>query len=67
MHQQRSLRLDLIALALLAVSVFLGIALATYNSSDTPSALFYPPTGAVRNACGRSGAFVAEMLFRGLQ
>ena len=66
MPQQRSLRLDLFALALLAFSAFLGIALLTYNPADTPSTLLYPPTGQVTNACGRSGAFVAEMLFRGV-
>jgi S-DNA-T family DNA segregation ATPase FtsK/SpoIIIE len=66
MHQQRSLRLDLFALALLAFSVFLGIALLTYNPADTPGTLVYPPGSKVTNACGRSGAFAAEMLFRGV-
>jgi S-DNA-T family DNA segregation ATPase FtsK/SpoIIIE len=66
MHQQRSLRLDLFALALLAFSVFLGIALLTYNPADTPGTLVYPPGTKVTNACGRSGALVAETLFRGV-
>jgi S-DNA-T family DNA segregation ATPase FtsK/SpoIIIE len=66
MHQQRSLRLDLFALALLALSTFLGIALLTYNPADTPGTLVYPPGSKVTNACGRSGAFAAEMLFRGV-
>jgi S-DNA-T family DNA segregation ATPase FtsK/SpoIIIE len=66
MHQQRSLRLDLFALALMAFSVFLGIALLTYNPADTPGTLVYPPGTKVTNACGRSGALVAEMLFRGV-
>ena len=55
-----------VALALLAFSAFLGIAPSTYHSADTPSTVVYPPSGTVANACGRSGALVAEMLFRGV-
>jgi len=64
MLEQRSLRRDLFALALLAVSAFLAMALFTYDSADMPSTLVYPPASKVANACGRSGAFVAEMMFR---
>jgi DNA segregation ATPase FtsK/SpoIIIE, S-DNA-T family len=64
MPGQRSLRLDLLALALFASCVFLGVALATYNPADFPSTVTYPPPGKVFNSCGRSGAFVAEWTFR---
>ena len=64
MPEQRSLRLDLLALALFAFCVFLGVALATYNPADFPSTVTYPPPGKVSNSCGRSGAFVAEWTFR---
>ncbi len=64
MPEQRSLRFDLLALALFAFCVFFGVALATYNPADFPSTVTYPPPGAVSNSCGRSGAFVAEWTFR---
>lgn len=64
MLEQRSLRLDLLALALLAFCAFLGIALLSYDPADYPSTLFYPPSTTVANSCGRSGAFAAEALFR---
>jgi S-DNA-T family DNA segregation ATPase FtsK/SpoIIIE len=58
--------LDLFALALLAFCAFLAIALLTYDPADAASGLVYPPAGKVANACGRSGAFVAELMLRGL-
>ncbi len=63
MFEERSLKLDVFALVLLAATVFLVIALWSFSPADPPSALVYPPSTHVANACGRSGAFVAYYLF----
>ena len=66
MFEDRSLKLDLCALALLALVVFLGIALWTYDPTDPPSTLVWPPSDVVHNACGRAGALAAHYLFESL-
>ena len=66
MFEDRSLKLDLCALALLALVVFLGVALWTYDATDPPSTLVWPPSDVVHNACGRAGAFTAHYLFESL-
>ena len=65
MLETRSLKLDLLALGLFALTVFLGLALFTYEPTDSLDALVYPATGATHNACGRSGALVADLLLQG--
>jgi len=65
MLEQRNLKLDLVALALIALNVFLGLALATYDPADPPSTLVYPANAHAVNACGRSGAWIAHTLFEG--
>jgi S-DNA-T family DNA segregation ATPase FtsK/SpoIIIE len=62
MFEDRSLKLDLCALALSALVVFLGIALWTYAPADPPSTLVWPPSETVQNACGRAGALAAHHL-----
>ncbi len=57
MHESRNLKADFAALALLALTVFLTVSLATYDPGDPPSTLVYPPRHAIRNACGPAGAF----------
>jgi S-DNA-T family DNA segregation ATPase FtsK/SpoIIIE len=86
MPDPRSHKLDVLALALLAVVLFLGVALVTYHPTDltaetpkgpaqstwtgtTPRLVPIPQpsqsiAGKIANACGRSGAYVAEGLFR---
>ena len=66
MFEDRSLKIDLCALALLALVVFLGVALWTYEPADPPSTLVWPPTETVQNACGRAGALVAHHLLESL-
>lgn len=66
MFEDRSLKLDLVALALLALCVFLGLSLATYSPADPPSSLVYPSKATINNACGRSGAIAADLLLNGL-
>jgi S-DNA-T family DNA segregation ATPase FtsK/SpoIIIE len=62
MFEDRSLKLDLCALALLALLAFLGIALWTYDPNDPPSTLVWPASSTVNNDCGRAGALVAHHL-----
>jgi S-DNA-T family DNA segregation ATPase FtsK/SpoIIIE len=66
MLESRSLKLDLLALALFVLSIFLGLALFTYDPSDSLDGLVYPPVEKTHNACGRSGALVADLMFQGL-
>jgi S-DNA-T family DNA segregation ATPase FtsK/SpoIIIE len=62
MLEQRSHKLDVVALGLLALAVFLGLALLTYNPADPPSTLVFPEHTKIANACGRSGALAAQAL-----
>ncbi|HQU43180.1 MAG TPA: DNA translocase FtsK [Pirellulales bacterium] len=64
MLEKRNPKLDLAALLLLALSVFLSIALVTYDPADPPSDLVYPPQSVTNNACGWVGALVASLLFQ---
>lgn len=71
-----NLKRDLLALGLLALVVFLGAALVTYDPADPivepvaplnllyqPDQLVTPPNSQVHNVCGRWGAMAADMLF----
>jgi S-DNA-T family DNA segregation ATPase FtsK/SpoIIIE len=66
MLEKRSHKLDVVALSLLALCVFLTLALFTYNPADPPSTLVYPLHAKISNACGRSGAIVAEFLLQAI-
>jgi S-DNA-T family DNA segregation ATPase FtsK/SpoIIIE len=66
MFEDRSLKLDLCALALSALVVFLGVSLWTYEPTDPPSTLVWPPSEMVENACGRAGALAAHHLLESL-
>ncbi|HTU26178.1 MAG TPA: DNA translocase FtsK [Pirellulales bacterium] len=63
MLDERNLKLDVLALALIALNIFLGLALATYDPADPPGTLVYPAHAHALNACGRGGAWVAHTLF----
>ncbi|HEX4414323.1 MAG TPA: DNA translocase FtsK [Lacipirellulaceae bacterium] len=63
MFEDRSLKMDLVVLALMAIVAFLGIALWTYDAADPPSTLVWPATNIVHNACGRAGAVTSHYLF----
>ncbi|MEN6495735.1 MAG: DNA translocase FtsK 4TM domain-containing protein, partial [Thermoguttaceae bacterium] len=66
MLEQRDLRLDLLALGLLALCVFLAASLVSYNPADPPNGLVYPQPTTVANVCGRSGAVVSVLLLNAL-
>ncbi len=75
MFEDRSLKLDLIALGLLALIIFLGLALGTYDPADPVVGLIppldtlyqhdplvHPQNEEVHNACGPWGALAADMM-----
>ncbi len=66
MFKDRSLKLDLCAIALLALVVFLGVSLWTYDRTDPPSTLTWPASTETHNACGTVGAYTAHWLFESL-
>ncbi len=66
MFEERDLKIDLLALGLLALTVFLAAGLFSYVPSDPPSEVVYPSAEIVANLCGRSGALVSHTLFTGL-
>jgi len=66
MLEDRNLQLDLLALALLALTIFLATSLVTYHPGDPPSKLVFPEPTETLNACGQSGAMVSRWLFESL-
>lgn len=62
MFENRSLRIDLFTLALVAVTALLGLAVVTYDPGDPPSTLVYPPRTEYQNAIGPIGAYVSHYL-----
>ena len=66
MFEDRSLKLDLLTLLLLAGCALLAVALVSYSPTDPPSTLVYPPPVQVENACGRIGAYVSHYTFQSL-
>ncbi|QDT89764.1 DNA translocase FtsK [Gimesia algae] len=53
---------DLIALGLLAATVFLGLSLFSYDPADPPAQLVFPVRDVAQNLCGDSGAQIAHYL-----
>ncbi len=62
----RRLRTDLLALALLAATVFVGLSLAGYDPADPPARNVYPLRAETVNLAGPYGAVVAHYLRQGL-
>jgi DNA segregation ATPase FtsK/SpoIIIE, S-DNA-T family len=62
MLEQRNLKIDLLALGLLALAIFLAAALLSYDPADPPSKLVFPERTATLNICGRWGALSAKLL-----
>ncbi len=50
------------ALGLFAVALFIGLALYSYDATDPPSSMIYPPRAFTQNLCGPSGALIASNL-----
>ena len=66
MLEERSLKTDLLALGILALTLFLALALFTYHPADPPSRLVYPQRSEVANICGPVGAWLADLMFKGV-
>lgn len=77
--ENRSLKLDLVALSLLVLALFFGLSLATYDPADPvvelvaplnrivhADVLVYPQNTRVKNACGKWGALCASTALTGL-
>ncbi|VAX38779.1 DNA translocase FtsK [hydrothermal vent metagenome] len=56
----RRIRTDLLALSLLAVTLFVALALFSYDPADPPSQRFFPARTTVANLCGPIGAQLAH-------
>jgi len=63
MLEDRSMKLDLVAIVLAAMTLLLCFSLGSYHPADPPSTLVWPASETVQNACGRGGAFVAHAMF----
>jgi S-DNA-T family DNA segregation ATPase FtsK/SpoIIIE len=79
MFENRKLKFDLLAIALIAVTAFLGVSLLTHDGADPiadhigpvtmvyqPDVLVYPQNARIHNACGRWGALAADLLLTSL-
>lgn len=60
------LRNDTIALGLLALAVFLGLSLVSYDPADAASHLVHPARAVTQNLCGTWGATIAFQLLSNL-
>ncbi len=66
MFEDRSLKLDLFLLLLMASSLLVGVSLWSYSATDPPSTLLFPSQTSVENACGQIGASLSHYLIAGL-
>ena len=79
MSEERKIRNDIVAVGLLAAIIFLVAALATYDPTDPahnasallnniyqPDQLSFPAPTSYNNACGRLGAWTADLLINTL-
>lgn len=63
MLENRNLKRDLLALALLASVIFLAAALFSYDPADPPAKLVFPEHSQPANVCGYWGAIASRLLF----
>ena len=62
MFDYARLRTDLLALAVLAMAVFLGLSLGSYDPSDPPALSVFPARAVAQNLGGSAGALAAHSL-----
>lgn len=75
MSEERKIRNDIVAIGILALIIFLSASMVTYDQRDPahqasswlnkiyqPDQLYYPAKTEWSNACGRLGAWTADML-----
>lgn len=63
MIDYRRLKTDLFAIALLAVTVFVGMSLISFNPADLPAQTVFPTPETIQNACGPVGSHTAYAMF----
>lgn len=66
MFENRKLKIDILALALGVLTIFLAASLVTYDRGDPPSRLIYPVNAEIHNVCGYSGALASHGLLEAL-
>jgi S-DNA-T family DNA segregation ATPase FtsK/SpoIIIE len=62
MHDRHRLKTDLLALGLLAATVFVALSLFSHDPADPPTTTVYPAHTEAFNTCGRVGAWVSHKL-----
>jgi S-DNA-T family DNA segregation ATPase FtsK/SpoIIIE len=62
MHDRHRLKTDLLALGLLAATIFVALSLFSHDPTDSPATTVYPARSEVMNTCGRVGAWVSHVL-----
>ncbi len=62
MGDRPRLKTDLLAIGLLAATVFTALSLASYDPADPPAHGVFPPRPVVHNLCGSAGALLAHAL-----
>ena len=63
MLDNRDLKLDLLALGLLALTIFFAASVFSYAPGDPPNSLVYPPNAETQNLCGQAGAWLSGLSF----
>ncbi|OHB81873.1 MAG: stage III sporulation protein E [Planctomycetes bacterium RBG_16_64_12] len=66
MLEKRDLKVDLLALGLLALTVFLAASLLSYDRADPPAKLVYPQHTGPTNVCGPYGALASTWMLEAL-
>lgn len=66
MQDSRNRQLDVLGIALVAMTAFVGLSLWSYDRTDPPSGLVYPARAEVLNVCGTVGALAAHSLLESL-
>jgi len=66
MVDYKRLRTDVLALAVLASTVYLGLCLLSYDPADPPAATVYPARAEVHNIGGVNGAWITHHLLQSL-
>src|SRR5262245_39781726 len=62
MIDRSRLKRDLLALGLLAATVFVALSLLSHDPADAPAATVYPARTETFNTCGPVGAWIAHLL-----
>jgi S-DNA-T family DNA segregation ATPase FtsK/SpoIIIE len=62
MHDRHRLKTDLLALGLLAATIFVALSLFSHDPADPPATTVYPARTEATNTCGHVGAWISHKL-----